>query len=100
MRKQSRTEDPLDKFVMTEPLESCPPSLSPPNCYFQPLSNFLRLQKSILSYPTVLTVAHQTCTDFHVPGESLTEMTNLSSEGSDLREGTLAPPDHSDREHE
>merc|ERR1719336_1011664 len=27
-------------------------------------------------------------------------MTNLSSEGSDLREGTLAPPDHSDREHE
>ena len=37
-------------------------------------------------------------------GESLTEMTNLSSEGNELREGTQLPGEHSEysqsREHE
>ena len=46
-----------------------------------------------------------TCTAlilWHIAGESLTEMTNLSSEGSELREGTQFPGEHSEynREHE
>ena len=115
MRKQRREEgggrwNPLDKFVMTESLleSCCPPSPLPPNCYLQPslCQTFLLCAKihTMLSVQPQWHTRHA-LTDT-VTGESLTEMTNLSSEGSDLREGTQAPPEHSDfsqdrdREHE